>query len=101
MLNRGLIIKHRLRRDEVDVFRVRRQVATKIVLPIDDRDLRAGGRFLFVDQIGFDRALQQTLGIGVDHPDRRTFELIAALPGFDPFLLREQLRRHELMPAPC
>ncbi len=101
MLNRALFVRHRLRRDEVDLFRVRRHVATKIVLPIDDNDLRAGGRFLFVDQIGFDQALEQALGIGADHPDRRTLDLIAALPGFDPFLLREQLRRHEIEPAPC
>jgi hypothetical protein len=40
MLNRALILKHRLRRDEIDVFRVRRHVATKIMLPIDERDLR-------------------------------------------------------------
>ena len=101
MLNRALILKHRLRRDEIDVFRVRRHVATKIILPIDDRDLRAGGRFLFVDQIGFDRALEQTMGIGIGHPDRRMLGLLAELPGFDPFLLREQLRRHDLQPAPC
>jgi len=101
MLNRALILKHRLRRDEIDVFRVRRHVATKIILPIDERDLRAGGRFLFVDQIGFDRALEQTLGIGIGHPDRRVLGLIADLPGFDPFLLREQLRRHGVQPAPC
>jgi hypothetical protein len=100
-LNRALILKHRLRRDEIDIFRVRRHVATKIILPIDERDLRAGGRFLFVDQIGFDRALEQTMGIDLGHPDRRTLGLIAELPGFDPFLLREQLRRHELSPASC
>ena len=32
-LNRSLIIKHRLRRNEIDEFRVRRYVATKIILP--------------------------------------------------------------------
>lgn len=101
MLNRALILKHRLRRDEIDVFRVRRHVATKIILPIDDHDLRAGGRFLFVDQIGFDRALEQTMGIGMGHPDRQMLGLMAELPGFDPFLLREQLRRHGFQPAPC
>ena len=53
-LNRCLIIKHRLRRNEIDEFRVRRYVATKIILPIDGSDLRVGGRYLFVDQVGFD-----------------------------------------------
>lgn len=100
-LNRGLILKHRLRRDELDNFHVHRHVATKIILPIDDKDLRAGGRFLFVDEIDFDRMMRQSLGIGIGHPDRRMLELISELPSLDPFILREQLRRHGLHPAPC
>lgn len=42
-LNRSLIMKHRLRRDEVDSFYLRRQVATKVIIPLDSRDLKAGG----------------------------------------------------------
>ncbi len=52
-LNTSLIIKHRLRRNETDSFPGRRQVATKLVLPIDMNDLKTGGRFVFVNQIGF------------------------------------------------
>lgn len=100
-LNRSLIIKHRLRRNEIDEFRVRRYVATKIVLPIDGSDLRVGGRYLFVDQMGFDQMLEQSLGIGPTHPDRRILDLIDELPSLDPFLLREQLRRNGHTPDPC
>ncbi|MFC5344919.1 hypothetical protein ACETK8_02815 [Brevundimonas staleyi] len=100
-LNRSLIIKHRLRRNEIDEFRVRRYVATKIVLPIDGSDLRVGGRYLFVDQMGFDQTLEQSLGIGPTHPDRRVLDLIDELPSLDPFLLREQLRRNGHSPDPC
>lgn len=100
-LNRALIIKHRLRRNETDQFRVRRYVATKIILPIDNADLRIGGRYLFVDQIGFDRTLEESFGIGHGHPDRKTLGLIDELPGLDPFLLREQLRRNGQSPDPC
>ena len=100
-LNRSLIIKHRLRRNEIDEFRVRRYVATKIILPIDGSDLRAGGRYLFVDQVGFDGMLEQSFGIRPSHPDRRILSLIDELPSLDPFLLREQLRRNGHMPAPC
>jgi hypothetical protein len=100
-LNRSLILKHRLRRDEIDRFRVRRHVATKVILPIDQGDLRVGGRYLFVDQIGFDRTLEETFGIGPSHPDRRVLALMDELPGLDPFLLREQLRRNGLAPAAC
>lgn len=101
ILNKAMIIKHRLRRHEVEQFRTPRHTATKVVLPIDDRDLRVGGRYLFVDQTGFDRTMEESFGIGPNHPDRRTLSLIDALPGLDPFLLREQLRRNGISPAPC
>lgn len=100
-LNRSLIIKHRLRRDEVDRFRLRRHVATKIVLPIDAEDLRVGGRYIFVGEIGFEATMQQVFGIGTDHPDLHTLRIINGLPGLDPFLLREQLRRNGVTPAAC
>ncbi len=100
-LNRALLIKHRLRRNELDEFRVRRHVATKIILPIDGGDLRAGGRYLFVDQAGFDKMMEQSLGISPTHNDRRILSLIDELPSLDPFLLREQLRRNGHSPAPC
>ncbi|WP_428151031.1 hypothetical protein [Brevundimonas sp.] len=100
-LNRCLVIKHRLRRNEIDAFRVRRYVATKIILPIDGSDLRVGGRYIFVDQVGFDAMLEQALGIGPSHPDRKILALIDELPSLDPFLLREQLRRNGHAPDPC
>jgi hypothetical protein len=101
VLNRSMILKHRLRRDEVDRFRRRRYVATKIILPTDARDLRAGGRYLFVGENGFEKTMGQVFGIKGDHPDLNTIRLMDALPGLDPFLLREQLRRNGVHPAPC
>lgn len=101
VLNRCMILKHRIRRDEADCFRQRRSVATKIILPTDARDLRAGGRYIFVDQDGFQPAMTQVFGLKSDHPDLRTLRLMDALPGLDPFLLREQLRRHGISPAAC
>lgn len=101
ILNRALILKHRLRRNEVDQFRVRRYVATKIILPIDSADLRMGGRYLFVNQIGFDRTLEESFGIWPGHPDHRILALIDDLPSLDPFLLREQLRRNAHTPDAC
>ena len=100
-LNACLVIKHRLRRNEIDEFRVRRYVATKIILPIDGADLRVGGRYIFVDQVGFDQMLERALGIGPSHPDRKILSLMDELPSLDPFLLREQLRRHGHAPDPC
>jgi hypothetical protein len=101
VLNRAMILKHRLRRDETDRFRLRRYVATKIILPIDADDLRVGGRYLFVGENGFDKAMVQAFGIGSDHPDLHTLKVMDGLPGLDPFLLREQLKRNGVNPAAC
>ncbi|MBC1182809.1 hypothetical protein HF680_09110 [Brevundimonas sp. WCHBH090558] len=100
-LNRALIIKHRLRRNETDLFTGRRQVATKVVIPIDDADLKTGGRYVFVNQIGFERMMMEAFGVAPNHPDIETLRLIDRLPSLDPFLLREQLRRGGLDPSPC
>jgi hypothetical protein len=100
-LNRALIIKHRLRRDEFDAFHIRRQVATKVVIPIDADELKTGGRFLFVDQRNFERLMREAFGLEAGHPDLTTLRLMDALPSLDPFLLREQLRRGGVDPAAC
>ncbi|MCS6626991.1 hypothetical protein N0B44_29145 [Roseibacterium beibuensis] len=101
VLNRALIIKHRLRRNELDAFRARRQVATKIIIPIDTADLKSGGRYIFVGQRNFDRMMREAFGLETGHPDLNTLALIDALPSLDPFLLREQLRRSGIEPAAC
>lgn len=100
-LNTALIIKHRLRRNELDLFHGRRQIATKVVIPIDSADLKTGGRYVFVDQFGFERALLEAFGLSHDHPDIQTLRLMDRLPSLDPFLLREQLRRGGVEAAPC
>lgn len=100
-LNTCLVVKHRLRRNEVDMFRGRRQVATKIIIPIDGHDLKTGGRYVFVDQINFEQTLLEVFGVPAEHPDVKTLRLIDRLPSLDPFLLREQLSRAGLDVAPC
>jgi hypothetical protein len=59
ILNNAIILKHRLRADEVDLFVPRRAVATKIIIPFEKADLRAGGRSMFVDQRGFSQLLSE------------------------------------------
>ncbi|MBN8551533.1 MAG: hypothetical protein J0L52_01390 [Caulobacterales bacterium] len=99
-LNRALIIKHRLRRDELDLFRRRRQVATKVVIPIDPSDLKLGGRYVFVDQSDFMRVMRDVFGSSIPESDLETLRLIDNLPSLDPFLLREQLARSGRSPDP-
>ncbi|CAN5325660.1 hypothetical protein BH10PSE2_BH10PSE2_06910 [soil metagenome] len=101
ILNQAMILKHRLRRDEIDRFRLRRHVATKIILPIDAGDLKVGGRYLFVNEVGFDASMAQVFGLRPGAPDLAILQLMDGLPGLDPFLLREQLRRNGVTPAPC
>lgn len=102
-LNRSIIIKHRLRRNEADEFQLPRFTATKILLPIDINDLKVGARYLFIGQKGFDNLLYESFGIHIsfDSRDYRTLRLIDETPSLDPFLLREQLRRHGLEAARC
>jgi len=100
-LNRAIIIKHRIRRDELDLFRTRRQVATKILLPIDDQNLRLGARFIYIGQIQFEQTLREYFGISIDEHDLRTLTLLDKLPSLDPFLMREQLKRHGVEASRC
>lgn len=79
----------------------RRQVVTKIVIPIDVDDLKCGGRYFFVDEIRFERTLRENFGITDQATDIATLRLLDQLPSLDPFLLREKLRQGGLDPAPC
>ncbi len=102
-LNRCLILKHRLRRDERDLFADGRQIATKVIVPIDGQDLRLGGRSVFVDQFNYDSIMEGVFGETwlTETSDRELLGMVDELPSLDPFLLREHLRRHERHPARC
>src|SRR5580704_1895904 len=102
-LNASIIVKHRLRPNELDQFSTPRQTATKILVPIETNDLRLGARYVFIGQRRFEQSLFEAFGIaiGEDSPDLRTLAIMDETPTLDPFLLREQLRRHGLEPARC
>jgi hypothetical protein len=53
VINKCFLLKHRTRADETYLFASPKAVATKIIIPFDSTDLRAGGRSLFVDQRGY------------------------------------------------
>ena len=103
IINRTIVLKHRIRADETYLFARPRAVATKIIIPFDAGDLRAGGRSLFVDQRGYIEGLNaaghynsKTLA-----RDMSVLRLMNALPSLDPFLLREHLRNNDIDVAPC
>jgi hypothetical protein len=102
-LNKAIVLKHRLRANEMDEFQGYRQTATKILIPIETGDLRMGARYLFIGQNNFREIMFQAFGIAMtdDDQDTRTLRLLDEIPTLDPFLLREQLRRNEIIAAPC
>jgi hypothetical protein len=103
VINRAFIVKHRTRADETYLFSDPRTNATKIILPFDAGDLRAGGRSLFVGQRGFREAFRQMghyTGEAIER-DLAVLKLLDAVPSLDPFLLREHLRNHDIEVAPC
>lgn len=101
ILNRCLVIKHRLRRDEREQFPELPQTATKVVLPIEGRELKLGGHSVFVNEVGWIDSLQGMLGeaFQTGSPDVRRLELMADAPSLDPFILREHLNRSGFHPA--
>ena len=103
LLNESIIVKHRLRGNELDLFDRPRTTSTKVLLPIDLKDLRMGARFVFLGQRGCEQILQTAFGLepGDDSIDQRVLRIIDELPSLDPFLLREQLKRYGIEPARC
>jgi hypothetical protein len=101
LLNCAIITKHRPRPNEIECFHENVPVATKIIFPIDNLDLRVGGRSVFVNQIGYLNALCDFFGkdpIALD-ADLTVLELLNELPSLDPFLVREQLKHHNFSPS--
>jgi len=102
-INRALLLKHRTRADESYLFPSARAVATKIIIPFDPIDLRAGGRSLFVDQRGYTEALREAGNYNSESFERdlTVLRLLNAVPSLDPFLVREHLRNNGIEVASC
>jgi hypothetical protein len=101
-LNKAIILKHRLRQNEHEMFTGVRHSATKVLLPIEVGDLRMGARYIFVGQTNFDQLMSDILGIDnpAEDPDYQTLIILDEIPSLDPFLLREQLKRQGIDAAP-
>jgi hypothetical protein len=101
LLNRSIIVKHRLRANELEDFQEERTSATKVVLPLDITDLRLGARTFFVGQNGYKDIIKEIFAGKLDCIQRDTalLSLLDDLPSLDPFLMRERLRKSGLEPA--
>jgi hypothetical protein len=102
IINKAFILKHRIRADESYQFSSPKAVATKIIIPFDSTDLRAGGRALFVDQRGYVDSLREVGNYNGDMLERdlSVLRLLNAVPSLDPFLLREHLRNNKIEVSP-
>ncbi|HEY0265174.1 MAG TPA: hypothetical protein VGC16_00385 [Rhizomicrobium sp.] len=101
VLNNAILVKHRLRADEVDLFMTPRTIATKVIVPFEKSDLRSGGKSFMVGQRGYEDLLRDVGNYGENRTmdrDLKILHLIDAIPSLDPFLLREHLRCHEISP---
>jgi hypothetical protein len=103
IINKSFLLKHRTRADETYLFAGPRAVATKILIPFDMADLRAGGRSLFVDQRGYIDTLRTAGNYSAERLERDllVLRLLNAVPSLDPFLLREHLRNNQIDVADC
>ncbi|MFL5297654.1 MAG: hypothetical protein ACJ798_14840 [Phenylobacterium sp.] len=94
VLNGAVILKHRLRPEEVDLFEGLTRTATKLIVPFDRADLALGGRAVFVGERGWTPILEALRGSTDDMlRDVEILEALDELPSLDPFVLREHLKR--------
>lgn len=91
-LNRAFLIKHHLRADERDHVDIEKPEATKLVIPLDRRDMKYGGRYVFIGARNWKQELHGFIGVSSDSPDIRLLEHIERLPSFDAFLLKSWLK---------
>ena len=88
-LNGAVIVRHRLRESEREVFDRVRYTATKLIIPFERSDLGLGGRSVFVSERGWLDVLEELRGDFPDFArDVAVLEAIDDLPSLDPFLLR-------------
>lgn len=100
-LNQAIILKHRLRPHERELFTTSRSTATKVILPLDRTDLRSGGQSFFIGEKRFEHILETHFSNNarLTSQDITLLEIFDDIPSLDPFLLREILARNEFVPA--
>jgi hypothetical protein len=102
-LNRALILKHVLRPHEKDLFTRPLTAATKVILPYAATELELGGISFLVNEMRFEKLMRDAVGSYDNESDFisdvELLKALAALPSFDPFLMRERLRHMGVDPA--
>ncbi len=104
-LNRALIVKHVVRAHERDLFTRPTMAATKVILPYAAAQLELGGISFMVGETRFERLMRDAAGQYESEADFESdaelLRVLASLPSFDPFLMRERMRTIGVEPARC
>ncbi|MFO0350060.1 MAG: hypothetical protein ACK51S_09030 [Alphaproteobacteria bacterium] len=104
-LNRSIFLKHTLRMHERDPRKHGRMTVTKLILPFDSGELSIGGFSSFLSDVDVDRTIAAQFGGDISSPafqrDLSVIRIMDSLPTFDPFLLRERLKRDGISVARC
>lgn len=104
-LNKSIFLKHTLRMHERDSEPSNRMSVTKVILPFDTSDLALGGFSCFLHGQDLHKTISSLFGGDVSSEafrrDMQILRIMDALPTFDPFLLRERLRREGLVVSRC
>jgi hypothetical protein len=104
-LNRSIYLKHTLRMHERDPRKHGRMTVTKLILPFDSGELAIGGFSSFLTGDDLDRTIAAQFGGDISSPafqrDLTVIRIMDSLPTFDPFLLRERLKRDGISVARC
>ena len=104
-LNKSIFLKHTLRKHERDQLRDYRMSVTKLIMPVDTSDLSLGGFSCFLNEPEIERTICSAFGGDITSEDFRRdiqiLKILDSLPTFDPFLLRERLRREGTSVAKC
>lgn len=102
VLNTSIILKHRVRRDELYMFEAPQSIATKVIVPFEHKDLGLGAQSMLVGQKGWRDIFKDLCRDSTNYAhDLKVMTLVDALPSVDPFLLREHLRRHGVEVGRC
>ncbi|THD80619.1 MAG: hypothetical protein E7812_07775 [Phenylobacterium sp.] len=102
VLNTSIILKHRVRRDELYMLERPQTIATKIIIPFEHSDLGLGAQSMMVGQKGWREMIKDLCRDSRNYPrDLKVLNLVDQLPSVDPFLLREHLRRGGLDIGRC
>ncbi len=104
-LNKSIFLKHTLRAHERELQTDKRMTVTKAILPFDTGELALGGFSCFLNEPELEKVIVSLFGGDMNSPQfQRDFSILRILdqlPTFDPFLLRERLRRDGIVVSRC